>query len=300
MRSPIALILLMMMLLAACSREVTTAAPVSAAALPADVRDLAKTPSPAAPEAKAALAPRTAIPEMLPTSIAATGELISPMRSQLAAKQSGRVAAVYVREGARVRAGQPLAGFETDYLRLDLRRAEAELSRATAMENDAGRDLERKRELVVSDSVTRAVFDRSQTAYDSAVAGRQAASAVVATIRQRIDDATLRAPFDGAIESRSVDVGEHIGDGQPTFVIVQTSPLRLRFHLPEQYLGLVHVGQRVKATTDAYGTASFAGRIAMIGGVIDPATRTLIAEADVDNSDGRLRPGMFARVSIAQ
>lgn len=300
MRSTIVLTILMMLLLAACSRDVTTAAPVAAAALPADLRDLAKAAPPAAAEAKAALAPGAAIPELIPASIAATGELISPMRSQLAAKQPGRVAAVYVREGARVRAGQALAGFETDYLRLDLRRAEADLARAMAMENDAGRDLERKRELIVSESVSRATFDRSQAAYDSAVAARQAASAVVATIRQRIDDATLRAPFDGAIESRAVDVGEHIADGQPTFIIVQTTPLRLRFHLPEQYLGLVREGQQVKATTDAYGTASFIGRIAMVGGVIDPATRTLIAEADVDNSDGRLRPGMFARVNIAQ
>ncbi len=286
------------LLFLACSREATTAAtPVAVTTLPADVRDLAKRVDDSGPR----LSPTGEAPvvhEATPSLIAATGELISPMRSQVAAKQPGRVAAVFVREGARVRAGQPLAAFETEYLRLDLQRAEAELARAQAMENDAARDLERKRELVNSESISRATFDRVQTAHESAVAARQAATAIVATIRQHIADAILRAPFDGVIESRSLDVGERIGDGEPAFVIAQTSPLKLRFRLPEQYLGSVREGEKVNATTDAYGNASFAARITMIGGVIDPATRTLVAEADVNNSDGRLRPGMFARVTI--
>ncbi len=73
-----------------------------------------------------------------------------------------------------------------------------------------------------------------------------------------------------------------------------------KVHLTFTRLDTLREGQKVNATTDAYGSASFAGRITMIGGVIDPATRTLVAEADVNNSDGRLRPGMFARVSISQ
>jgi RND family efflux transporter MFP subunit len=299
MKKTIALTFVTALLLTACSPEAPTAAtPVAATTLPADVRDLAKKK---VEDSRPRLSPTGEAPvlhETTPAALAATGELISPMRSQVAPKQPGRVAAVYVREGARVRAGQPLVAFETDYLRLDLRRAEAELARANAMESDAARDLDRKRELVASESVSRATFDRSRTAYESAVAARQAASAVVATIRQRLDDTILRAPFDGAVESRTVNVGERIGDGS-AFVIVQTSPLKLRFRLPEQYLGSVREGQVVNATTDAYGTP-FKARITTIGGVIDPATRTLMAEADVDNADGRLRPGMFARVNIAQ
>jgi membrane fusion protein, multidrug efflux system len=298
MRTTIALTALLM-LFAACSREATTAATPVATTLPADVKDLKKAVDDGRPR-QSTTVETSPLHENAPQAIAATGELISPMRSQVAAKQPGRVAAVFVREGARVRAGQPLAAFETDYLRLDLQRAEAELARAQAMENDAARDLDRKRDLVTSESISRANFDHVQTAHESAAAARQAASAVVATIRQRIADATLRAPFDGVVESRSLDVGERIGDGEAAFVIAQTSPLKLRFHLPEQYLGSVREGQKVDATTDAYGSASFAGRITMIGGVIDPATRTLVAEADVDNSNGRLRPGMFARVSISR
>ncbi len=157
MRTTIALTAALL-LFAACSREATTAAtPVAATTLPADVRDLAKTAAPKSADAKAAVMQPAS--ESTPSLIAATGELISPMRSQVAPKQAGRVAAVFVREGARVHAGQPLAAFETEYLRLDLRRAEAELARAQAMENDAARDLQRKRDLVNSESISRANFD---------------------------------------------------------------------------------------------------------------------------------------------
>jgi membrane fusion protein, multidrug efflux system len=299
MRSIILLTLFTTLSFTACSRGGATAAtPVAAATLPADVSDLArKTANHEGQSSRTVPAPFLA--ETAPSPIAATGELISPMRSEVAPKQPGRVAAVFVREGARVRAGQPVVAFETEYLELDLRRAEAELSRATAMEHDAARDLERKRELIATESVSRAAFDRAQTAYESAVAARQGASVATSTIHQRIIDATLRAPFDGVIESRMVDVGEHIGDG-PAFVIAQTSSLKLRFRLPEQALGSVREGQQVNATTDAYGVTSFQGRITMIGGVIDSATRTLLAEADVPNPDGRLRPGMFARVNLAK
>ena len=298
MRSTIALMLSTIALVAACSRETPAAVTAAAVALPADVRDLARPQAPPA-EPKAAPAAEATAPMAARAVISANGELTSPMRSEVAPKQPGRVAAVYVREGARVRAGQPLAAFELDYLTLDLQRAEADLARARAIESDAARELARKRELVASESVSRAAFDRVQSQYESVSAARQAADAVVATIRQRIADATLRAPFDGVVESKSIDVGEHVGEGEAAFVIVQTSPLKLRFRLPEQYLDKLREGQLLNATTDAYDTP-FAGRITMIGGVIDPTTRTLVAEADVPNDSGLLRPGMFARLTVGQ
>jgi multidrug efflux pump subunit AcrA (membrane-fusion protein) len=77
-------------------------------------------------------------------AIAATGEFVSPVRSELSAKLPGRVAAVYVDEGSRVSKGQPVLELETDYVRLNLQRAEADAARAKAMIDDARRDVERK------------------------------------------------------------------------------------------------------------------------------------------------------------
>jgi membrane fusion protein (multidrug efflux system) len=297
MRTTLVSITLIAALTAACSPGAAgTATPVAATTLPADVQDLRK---PATPKATATPTsrPDAAAHATAPEAITATGELISPTRSQLAPKSPGRVAAVFVREGERVRAGQPLVAFETEYLSLELRRAEAELARASAIENDAARELERKRELIATESIPPAAYDRARTALESSTAARQAGEAVVATIRQRIADATLRAPFDGVVEQKMVSVGERLGDGA-AFVVAQTSPLRLRFRLPEQYLGRIRNGQNVSATTDAYGAEPFHGRVSMIGGVVDPATRTFMVEADVDNRAGLLSPGLFSRVTV--
>jgi membrane fusion protein (multidrug efflux system) len=84
------------------------------------------------------------------------------------------------------------------------------------------------------------------------------------------------------------------------FVIEQTSPLKLRFSIPERYLGDLKTGQTVTARVDPYPGETFTGRIKTVGGVIDPSTRTFFAEAEFSNADGRLRPGLFARVELGR
>jgi len=81
-------------------------------------------------------------------------------------------------------------------------------------------------------------------------------------------------------------------------VVVQTSPLKLRFRVPEKYLAEVHRGQTVKATVDPYPGQVFQGKVTVVGGVIDSATRSFTVEAEFANKDGRLRPGLFARVEM--
>ncbi|MGH9456172.1 MAG: efflux RND transporter periplasmic adaptor subunit, partial [Thermoanaerobaculia bacterium] len=93
-----------------------------------------------------------------------------------------------------------------------------------------------------------------------------------------------------------VDVGEYLGEGGVAFVVIRTAPLKLRFEVPERYLARVRRGQTVTASVDAYPGEEFAGTITTVGGVVDPQTRTLFAEAEFTNADGRLRPGLFARV----
>ena len=98
------------------------------------------------------------------------------------------------------------------------------------------------------------------------------------------------------IAEKSTEIGARLGDGGVAFVVVQTSPLKLRFAVPERYLGRIERGDRVTASVDPYPNEKFTGTIKTIGGVIDPKTRTMFAEAEFANADGRLRPGLFARV----
>lgn len=268
---------------------IDTAATTATAAppLPEDVQAIANaSTTAAAPGAQ----PETA------SVLSATGEFISPVRSELAGKIPGRVARLFVDEGSRVRRGQPVLQLETDYVTLNLRAAEAEIARAKAALDEATRDLARKKELAGKGSVPQATLDRSQGAFDQASAGYAAARAQADLLRQQLADSTLRAPVDGIIAEKRTEVGARLGDGGVAFVVVQLSPLRLRFQVPERYLGRINPGDKVTAHVDPYPGEAFTGTIKTVGGVIDPKTRTMFAEAEFGNGDGRLRPGLFARV----
>lgn len=273
--------------------------PATTSDLPADVADLA-TPAAPAPGAGAssAGAAKGEAPAGNPAELATTGEFVSPTETQLAPRNGGRVAAVFVDEGDRVRKGQPLLRQETEYAQLELQRAQAEVNRLKAAETDARRELERKRELLAKESTPRATFDRAEASYQQTQAAVAAAQASVDLGRRRIADATLVSPVTGVVTERRSTAGEHLGNDGVAFVILQTAPLKLRFSVPERYLGAVRSGQSVTAEADPYPGESFTGTIQTVGGTIDPQTRTFFAEASFGNADGRLRPGLFARVRL--
>ena len=270
-----------------------TSASKPAPALPADVAQLAQPEKPAETATPAPAAPSASLASLQPT-----GEFVSPSRSEVAPKQPGRVAAVYVDAGSRVSRGQPLLTLETDYFRIDVQRTEADLARARAAEAEARRDLERKKGLLGNQSIPQATYDRSQSAFDQAQAAVASAEAALALAKQHLADAVIRSPLTGVVSERRTDVGQRLGEAGVAFVIEQTAPLKLRFSLPERYLGDVKTGQTVTARVDPYPGETFTGRIKTVGGVIDPQTRTFFAEAEFANADGRLRPGLFARVDL--
>jgi RND family efflux transporter MFP subunit len=274
---------------AATDTTVTTTGVAEAPPLPQDVQAVST-----AMTANTATATTTAAVDS--GTYSATGEFISPVRSELAAKVPGRVARMYVDEGSRVRKGQPVLAVESDYLVLNLRSADAEVARAKAARDEAARDLERKRGLSAKDSIPRATLDRSQAMFDQANAALQSASAQASLLRRQVADSTLRSPVDGIVAEKRIDVGARLGDGGVAFVVVQLSPLKLRFSVPERFLGRLNAGDRVTATVDPYPNEKFEGVVKTVGGVIDPKTRTMFAEAEFSNRDGRLRPGLFARV----
>ena len=269
----------------------TTATTATAApALPSDVAEVAAINTAGIETATAASSTANA------NTFEATGEFVSPVRSELSPKLPGRVARMFVDEGSRVTRGQPVLQLENDYLRLNLQAANAEVARAKAVRDEAARDLERKKELVGKNSIPRATFDRSQAMFEQSNAAYSAAAAQVSLLNQQIADSTLRAPVTGIVAEKRTEVGARLGDGGVAFVVVQLSPLKLRFQVPERFLGKIGVGDRVTARVDPYAGETFEGTIKTVGGVIDPKTRTMFAEAEFANRDGRLRPGLFARV----
>lgn len=272
---------------ATATTETTATSETATPELPADVAEVT---------GSATTATSTAAAASDANGFSATGEFVSPVRSELAPKTPGRVARVYVEEGSRVKRGQALLELESDYARLNLQAAEAQVAQAKAARDEAARDLERKKGLSAKDSIPRATLDRSQATYEQTNAALAGASAQAALLRQQISDSTLRSPVDGVVAEKRTDVGARLGDGGVAFVVVQLSPLKLRFAVPERYLGRIKAGHKVTARVDPYPSETFEGTIKTLGGVIDPKSRTMFAEAEFANRDGRLRPGLFARV----
>jgi RND family efflux transporter MFP subunit len=284
-----------------CSPKAQPAATASAQ-LPADVAKL-EAAATAAKEtvAKAAEAGGVEAPQAIETEgkVAVTGEFESPEVSNVAVAITGRVARVEVDKGERVRQGQPLLVLETQYLELDVRRGKAEVARAQAMLDEAKQDFARKEQLRAKDSVPQSTFDRSKATYEQAEASLESAKATLGTAQQRLYDSVLRAPFDGVVMERKTAAGERLSERQDVaFVLARTTPLLLRFDVPERYLAVVKEGQAVQAHADPFPGESFDGRVSVIGQTIDSKSRTFFVEASFPNKDGRLRPGLFARVEL--
>ncbi len=139
------------------------------------------------------------------------------------------------------------------------------------------------------------------------VGNAQAALATALTqvdqARKGITDNTIYAPISGYISERNADPGEFITPNQPNAkiaTIVRTAVLRLKIDVPEQSIGKVAVGQGVSAQVSAYPDRKFAGTIVRILPSLNPQSRTLTVEAEIENIGGMLKPGQFATVRITQ
>ncbi|MDX2034781.1 MAG: efflux RND transporter periplasmic adaptor subunit, partial [Blastocatellia bacterium] len=115
--------------------------------------------------------------------------------------------------------------------------------------------------------------------------------------RQQLAEATLYASFDGAIRERRASMGEYLTSGTPVVTIVRLHPLRMRVEVPEREAQGIRIGQPVKVIIEG-DMQSHAGRVARLSPAFQEQSRTLIIEAEVDNQQGRLRPGSFAKAEI--
>jgi len=150
----------------------------------------------------------------------------------------------------------------------------------------------------------------AQSAVDSARAAAASARAGIATLQTQVaqaqkavTDNVIRAPISGFVSDRVADVGEYISPAAPNSkiaTIVRTSTLRLKIDLPEQEIGKIATGQGISLQTSAYPDRNFAGVVARVSPSLNTTARTLVVEAEVQNTEGLLKPGQFATVRIVQ
>jgi membrane fusion protein (multidrug efflux system) len=114
-----------------------------------------------------------------------------------------------------------------------------------------------------------------------------------------VNDAAIRAPVAGSVSERLVQPGEFIRENTPVATIVQMNPLKLKTAVQEKFAGVIRQGQRVQFRVEAYPNQPFEGKIAYVSPSVDQTTRTFPVEALVDNADRHLKPGFFAKGTIA-
>lgn len=222
--------------------------------------------------------------ETLDIETTAVGSLLSNEAVMIRPEIEGRIVEIGFEEGEPVEKGQQL-------FKLDDTIYEAELADAEARLDLAERNYERAKELFQKGAGTARGRDEARSDY-------QIAEAAVHLARARLAKTTIEAPFAGVAGLRRVSVGDYLTAGHDLVNLEDIEPLKVEFAIPERYLGSLRTGQRVQLTADAFPGRSFEGEIYAIDPKIDPAGRSLQVRARVPNDDGRLRPGLFARVKV--
>ncbi len=260
-------------------------------------------PAAAAPLSTAAPASPAALPEppapAAPSVLELSGTARAARTSPLSAKAGGILRSIKVREGQRVKAGEVLCQLDpTDIL---LRQQAAELSLAQANEalQNAKNDLGRAEQLHQARAVTNTALEKSQLQVRIAALQVQAAEVGLRMARQALADTSIRAPFSGIITKVLAEEGQMITTMPPVtiFVLVDTDSLEVRVPIPERRLSRVRRGQPVRVLFPSF-RAERDGRIDRITEVIDPSTRAAEAIIRIDNRDGALPAGLFARVQF--
>jgi membrane fusion protein (multidrug efflux system) len=217
-------------------------------------------------------------------SLSVTGSLAAVQGVTIATELASKVVAISFEAGARVKAGDLL-------IRQDTSTEEAQLGQLEATLALAKINFERNRELLAQKTVSQAEFDASDAQF------RQASGAVN-NIRALIAKKTIRAPFDGRLGLRLVNLGQSLREGEAIVTLQTLDPIFVNFSLPQQRLPLLAVGGKVRVRSGAADGSAVEGRITAIAPEVDTATRNVRVQATLENGSEKFRPGMFAEVTV--
>jgi HlyD family secretion protein len=240
------------------------------------------------------------------------GNLIGAATVDVVPKVSGRLETVTVRLGDAVRRGQLLATLDDRELREQLRQTEAslEVSKATIRQREADlknsqSNLERSRNLFARNLIARQTLDDAEARNDAALAQVDLARAQATQSGARLEELRINlsntrilSPVDGFVGSRRLDPGAFVGTNSSFLSVVDIHFVRLVANLVEKDLRRIVIDMPAVVEVDAYPGETFAGRVARLAPVLDPATRTAQMEVEVPNPASRLKPGMYARVQF--
>ena len=240
------------------------------------------------------------------------GNLIGDATVSVVPRASGRLEAISVRLGDPVSRGQRIAKIEDYELQEQVKQQEAglEVSRATIRQREADLQLaetnaERSRNLYARQLLPKQTLDDTEARYQAAVAQLDLARAQNTQSVARLDELKINlantvvvSPVNGFVARRVVDPGAFVGQNGAIVDVVDISRVRLVANIVEKDLKQIQTGDMTRVEVDAYPGEMFSGRIARLAPVLDPATRTAPIEVEIPNPGFKLKPGMYARVTV--
>lgn len=222
--------------------------------------------------------------------------------SPIYARTNGYLRRWYGDIGAHVKRGQLLAEIETPEVDQQLRQARADLGTAQANLRLSEITAERYMGLLKTDSVSKQDADNAAGDYAAKKAALESAQANVKRLEELQSFEKIYAPFNGIITARNTDIGALIDSGSSggtrteLFHIAQPDKLRVYVNVPEAYSQSAKPGLRAALTVPEFPGQKFEGTLVRTADAIDPSTRTLLVEIDVNNPTGRLLSGAYAEV----
>ena len=233
----------------------------------------------------ATISAAAASPQRWDRSLEGVGTVVASQGTTLTTESGGLVATLHVDSGAAVKRGQLLVTLSSAGESADLRRLESQAQLASS-------ELARQQRLFQLEAISRAELDRAE-------ADHRITQAAVSAQRARLAQKEIRAPFAGRLGIRQASVGQYLAAGAPLFTLQALDVVFVDFSLPEQHLNQVANGQRVTVSVDSAPGREFTGLVAAIEPAVDSRTRNFKVRARLENPDGQLHPGQFARARIA-
>lgn len=215
--------------------------------------------------------------------ISAIGTLAPVEGVTLAADADGTIVKIAAESGSSVKAGDLIIGLDTSV-------EEAQLASAEAAASLAKLQHERATELVAKNTISKSEFD-------AATAQLNQAGANVAALKATIEKKHVRAPFDGRVGIRLVNLGQFVARGRALVPIQKLNPIYANFNIPQRQLGSLALGQKIALKVDAFDKP-FEGKISAINSEVDASTRSVSVQAILANPEEKLRAGMFVQVEV--
>jgi membrane fusion protein (multidrug efflux system) len=220
----------------------------------------------------------------LSEQVTAVGTMLSDESVTVSSEIPGRLQAIHFAEGQPVAKGAALFGLDDSVYRAQLADVEAKLKLAEQTHERTSRLFTNK-------------YATAQSA-DEAISNLAVTKAAVELARVQLEKTQIVAPFSGIVGLRHVSVGEYITAGQALVNLEAIDPVKADFRVPEKFLPAIKVGQSIRIKVDAFPGENFEGKVYAIDPRIDVAGRSLLVRAKVPNAGKRLRPGLFARVTV--